>query len=55
MSQNAAKWNHRNDVMGCARYYDWKHLRETCWRSKMEIKNIKITETKIEKLNENLK
>ena len=48
MSKN---WNHRNDVMGCARYHDWKYIREIGPRSKMQIKNIKITQTKIEKLN----
>ena len=28
MSQKGKNWNHRNDVMGCARYYDWKHIRQ---------------------------
>ena len=51
----AKNWNHRNDVIGYARYHDWKHLRQTGWRSKTKIENTKITETKIEKLNENLK
>ena len=51
----AKNWNHRNDVMSCARYHDWKHVRQIGWRSEMEIKNIKITDTKIGKLSENLK
>ena len=48
----AENWNYRNDVTGCARYHDWKHIIQIGWRSKMEIKNIKITETKLKSWSE---
>ena len=40
----AKNWNHRNDVMGCARYHDWKYIREIGWNmeSKMEIGKWKL-------------
>ena len=60
LSRQAKQKNHRHDVMNCARYHNWKITRQIDRRSKMGIKNIKIStystnETKIEKLNENPK